>query len=430
MTLDSDVNQANEAAVAEGFHRERRVLLIEPVEKEMLLMKSAILSQSPLYDVDHVANSAQAMAMVKDQTYDVLVVDNDVPDSSGEELVRSLAKLVPNSPIIVVTTVDSPGLALKLLLSGASDYLPKIGEYQKFLPRMITTNLQRAIIIENLKEMYDRVEQSSRDEALMNRFIVSIHGSLDQADILERATQSLLAEFKASRALVCLIGDPDNTMRNASQVNRDNLNPFSDKSLLFSKYHDLLLDVGERRPLVVLQDDTYAFAKDVRSELITHHIQSMVMVPLLYRGRLMGLLHLDEHKVARLWTARDINLLSRIANQLAIALSQAKLYQIVETQSTSISKLTDLCSQLTQVVASTKEMTERTESREKVRIKLSTREIEVLKKVALGLSNKEIAEELHITEGTTEVHVSRLRKKLNLGTRAALVRYAYENHLS
>jgi two-component system response regulator NreC len=65
-----------------------------------------------------------------------------------------------------------------------------------------------------------------------------------------------------------------------------------------------------------------------------------------------------------------------------------------------------------------------------VRIKLSTREIEVLKQVALGLSNREIAEELHITEGTTEVHESRLRKKLNLSTRAALVRYAYENHLS
>ena len=428
--MDSDLNRANEVAVAEGFHRERRVLLIEPVEKDMLLMKDAILSQSPLYDVDFAVDANDAIAKVKDHTYDVLVVDNDLPGTSGEELVRSLGKLVPNCPIIVVTEVDSPGLALKLLLAGASDYLAKFGEFQKFLPRMITTNLHRAIIIENLKEMYDRLEQSSRDEALMNRFIMSIHGSLDQSDILEKASQSLLAEFKASRALICLIGDPDNTMRIASQVQRDNLNPFSDKSVLFSKYHDLLLDVGERRPLVVLQDDTYAFAKDVKSDLITHHIQSMVMVPLLYRGKLLGLLHLDEHKVARLWTARDINLLSRIANQLAIALAQAKLYQIVETQSTSISKLTDLCSQLTQVVASTKEMTERTESHEKVRIKLSTREIEVLKKVALGLSNKEIAEELHITEGTTEVHVSRLRKKLNLGTRAALVRYAYENHLS
>jgi two-component system response regulator NreC len=74
-------------------------------------------------------------------------------------------------------------------------------------------------------------------------------------------------------------------------------------------------------------------------------------------------------------------------------------------------------------------LTERTESREKVRVKLSTREIEVLRKVAQGLSNREIAEALHITEGTTEVHVSRLRKKLNLSSRAALVRYAYENHL-
>jgi len=425
-----------EAAVelAQHIHRERRVLLIETVEKEMQLIKKAIVSQSPLYDVDTAGSAKEALARIKTVPYDVLVVDNDLPDSSGVDLVAKLVVEAPNSPIIVITSVDSPELALKLLTAGASDYLPKIGEYQKFLPRMITTNLQRAIIIENLKEMYDRVEKSSRDEALFNRFVVNIHGSLDQADILERATQSLLTEFEASRALICLIGDPDNTMRIVRQMTSDSLAPISDKSSLFSKYHDLLLDVGERRPLMVMQDDTFAFAKDVRLELINYKISSMVMVPLVYRGRLMGLLHLDAHvgtkHDARMWTVRDITLLSRIANQLSIALSQAKLYQIVEAQSTSISKLTDLCSQLTQVVHSTKELTERTESREKVRIKLSTREIEVLKQVALGLSNKEIAEELHITEGTTEVHVSRLRKKLNLSTRAALVRYAYENHLS
>ena len=416
--------------LAGQLHRERRVLLIEPIERDMLLVKKAIISQSPLYDVDSVAAAQEALVALKRTAYDVIVLDNELPDMSGVEMIAALSAVAPNTPIIVITSADSPELALKLLVGGASDYLPKIGEYQKFLPRMITTNLQRAIIIENLKDMYDRVEQSSRDEALFNRFVVNVHGSLDQADILEKATQNLLTEFDASRALICLIGDPDNTMRIVRQMTRDSLAPISDKSTLFSKYHDLLLDVGERRPLMVMQDDTFAFAKDVRLELVNYRIKSMVMVPLVYRGRLMGLLHLDAHSDSRLWTVRDINLLSRIANQLSIALSQAKLYQIVEAQSTSISKLTDLCSQLTQVVHSTKELTERTESREKVRIKLSTREIEVLKQVALGLSNKEIAEVLHITEGTTEVHVSRLRKKLNLSTRAALVRYAYENHLS
>lgn len=429
-----ELNQSETSIDDDGpLQRERKVLLIEHQERDCKLIKSAILSQSPLYDVDTAISAEAAMIRLKQTFYDVIVVDNEISFEPGESMLKALLSLAPNSPIIVITNQDSPELALKLLTSGASDYLPKIGEYQKFLPRMITTNLQRFIIIENLKEMYERFEQTSRDEALLNRFIMNIHGSLDQADVLERATQSLLTEFGASRAIICLIGEPDNSMRIARQMTLDSLAPISDKASLFGKYHDLLLDVGERRPLMVMHDDTFAFAKDVRTDLLQYHIASMLMIPLVYRGRLMGLMHLDAHHQqnnTRMWTVRDINLLTRIASQLSIALSQAKLYQIVEAQSTSISKLTDLCSQLTQVVQSTKEMTERTESREKVRIKLSTREIEVLKKVAQGLSNKEIAEELHITEGTTEVHVSRLRKKLNLSTRAALVRYAYENHLS
>ncbi len=411
-------------------NRERLVLLVEHAQPDLDICKKAILSQSPLYGVDVASSGQEALEKIKVNAYDVAVTDYDLPDVDGVEIVQKLHEANPNCPIIVITGKDSPDLALKVLLAGASDYLPKIGEYQKFLPRTITTNLQRAMLLENLRDMYKRVEQASRDEALLNRLIVSIHGSLELDQIVEKAVQSLLDEFNSSRAIICLTSDPDNTMRIARQITKPQYNAVSEKSALFARYHDLLLDVGERRPLVVMQDDTFAFAKDVRSEMVGYGIQSMIMVPLVYRGRLMGLLHMDQCNDSRLWTLGEINLMTRIANQLSIALSQAKLYQIVETQSNSISKLTDLCSQLNEVVNSTRELTERTESREKVRVKLSSREIEVLRKVAQGLSNKEIAEALHITEGTTEVHVSRLRKKLTLGSRAALVRYAYENHLS
>lgn len=409
--------------------RERRVLLIENDEQAMNVCRKAILSQSRMYDVTPTKNGGDAEQMMSGGHFDVVVMDYDVPDIEGDELVKKLHQTNQNCPIIVMTGIDSPELALKVLMSGASDYLPKIGEYYKFLPRMITTNIQRAMLLENLREMYQRVEQISKDEALLNRLIVNIHSSLDLEDIIDRAAQSLAHEFKVSRAILCLVSDPTSNIRIARQVTSPNLAPISEKSIIFSRYHDLLLDVGERRPLVVMQDDTFSFATDVKSELIHYGILSMIMVPLVYRGRLMGLVHLDQCDDARIFTQAEISLLSRIAHQLSIALSQARLYQIVETQSTSIDKLTELCSQLNSVVNSTRELTERQESREKVRVKLSSREIEVLRKVAAGLSNKEIAEALHITEGTTEVHVSRLRKKLNLGSRAALVRYAYENHL-
>ncbi len=423
------MDDASSSANSHEKPRERLVLLIEPDEADQKKCVK-VISQSPLYDVHVVVTGEEGIKRFQSGKYDVVVMNYDIPDMEGDQLTRQLIMTDPNAPIIVMTGVDSPELALRVLRAGAMDYLPKLGEFQKFLPRTITTNLQRSMLLENLREMYYRVEQASRDEALLNRLIVNIHGSLDLSDTIERATRSLLDEFKVARTITCLVEDPHNTMRIRRQMTGAGVKPISDKSPLFERYHDLLLDIGERRPLVVQQDDTYAFAQDVKTEMLKYDIKSMIMIPLVYRGKLMGLIHLDQVDFIRLWNVSQINLLTRIANQFAIALSQGKLYQIVEAQSTSIHKLTDLCTQLNDVVKSTKELTERTESQARVRVQLTGRELEVLRKVALGLSNKEIAEDLHITEGTTEVHVSRLRKKLSANSRASLVRYAYENHLA
>lgn len=408
----------------------RRVLLVEDSPAHLLICQESIRTQDPHYEIVGAQTAGSALDKLSGQGYDVVVLDYNLPDMEGRDLLSAIRNQAPNTPIIVITGIDSPELALEVLRSGASDYLPKIGEYYKFLPRAIATNLERARLQEDLLEMYRRLERSSQEEALLNRLIVNIHSSLELEDIVEKAARSLSEEFKVSRAVICLIPEPGGTLGIARQVTQDTLEAISERSLIFSKYHDLLLDVGERRPLVVMREDTFALAQDVRQELISYGILSMIMVPLVYQGRLMGLIHLDQCDYARLWTSGEINLLVRIASQLAIAVSQARLYKIVESQSKNIDKLTEICSQLNHVVSSTRELTQKQESQEKVRVKLSTREIEVLRKVARGLSNREIAQELHITEGTTEVHVSRLRKKLNLGSRAALVRYAFENHLS
>lgn len=60
---------------------------------------------------------------------------------------------------------------------------------------------------------------------------------------------------------------------------------------------------------------------------------------------------------------------------------------------------------------------------------LSDRETEVLKLIALGHTNSEIAEQLYLSVRTIESHRAHIHDKLGLTTRAELVRYALSKNL-
>jgi two-component system invasion response regulator UvrY len=60
---------------------------------------------------------------------------------------------------------------------------------------------------------------------------------------------------------------------------------------------------------------------------------------------------------------------------------------------------------------------------------LSMRELQVLRRLALGDTNREIAESYHISIKTVDTYRSRLLKKLDLRNNAELSRFAIQNHI-
>ena len=60
---------------------------------------------------------------------------------------------------------------------------------------------------------------------------------------------------------------------------------------------------------------------------------------------------------------------------------------------------------------------------------LTERELQVLRHVAAGKTNKAIARELFVSEKTVERHVSNIFGKLDVPSRAAATAYAYEHKL-
>jgi len=61
---------------------------------------------------------------------------------------------------------------------------------------------------------------------------------------------------------------------------------------------------------------------------------------------------------------------------------------------------------------------------------LTERELEVLKLIATGMTNREIAAALSVSEGTVKNHVSNILSSLGLRDRIQAAIFAYENHLN
>ncbi len=61
---------------------------------------------------------------------------------------------------------------------------------------------------------------------------------------------------------------------------------------------------------------------------------------------------------------------------------------------------------------------------------LTNREVEVLRLVAQGLTNEQVAEQLIISPRTVNTHLTAIFSKIGVSSRAAATRYAIEHHLA
>jgi DNA-binding NarL/FixJ family response regulator len=61
---------------------------------------------------------------------------------------------------------------------------------------------------------------------------------------------------------------------------------------------------------------------------------------------------------------------------------------------------------------------------------LTTREVEVLRLVAQGMTNEQVAEQLVISPRTVDTHLTSIYSKIGVSSRSAATRYALEHHLA
>lgn len=133
-----------------------RVLIVEdsPLDTEVV---SLMLRSYPRlnFELRAVGSTQECMGLLSEQSFDLLLLDNNLPGEDGLSFLRRLDDAVHVPPVIMLTGVGDERLAVEALHAGAYDYFPKQILNSEVLAHAIHQTLEKF----RLNEQLERTEQ-------------------------------------------------------------------------------------------------------------------------------------------------------------------------------------------------------------------------------------------------------------------------------
>ncbi|HUI66415.1 MAG TPA: response regulator, partial [Bacteroidota bacterium] len=101
------------------------------------------------YRVQEAANGRIAAEMFKNDSFDLVLTDLEMPEMKGIELLEHIARYSPETLVVIITAYGSIDTAIAALRKGAVDYILKPVEFDELLVKIRRLVSSRRLTLEN-----------------------------------------------------------------------------------------------------------------------------------------------------------------------------------------------------------------------------------------------------------------------------------------
>ena len=136
-------------------------ILVVDDEKDMLALLSRYITEESDYQVKTENDPVNALAVFKQELFDLVIMDLKMPKMGGLDLLRQIKRIRPDTSAIVMTAYATIETAVKAIQEGAYDYITKPFRRERILLTIDKALQWRGMIFENMALREELVQKDA-----------------------------------------------------------------------------------------------------------------------------------------------------------------------------------------------------------------------------------------------------------------------------
>ncbi|MBI1997886.1 MAG: response regulator [Deltaproteobacteria bacterium] len=323
--------------------RPTKILLVEDNPADAKLLQATfdeVGSHASEIELVEVPRLADAIRRLQEANFDLVLLGLSLPDSQGVATVARVKEVRPNLPIVVLTGHDDDNVAANALRQGAQDYLVKGQIDRRILLRAIRYAIER-------KKSEAEINRQLERQRILNDINSAVASTLDLESVMNILLEKVGQLFPQFSSMVHLLSPQKGVLealafRNVDAGSWQQTVPGENKGFNSITAH-------MKTPLVIknAQNDP----RSRRPEFLRRNgFVCYLGLPLIVKDEAVGVLALFS-KENDAFADADIQFLSTLAGQAAIAIHNAQLYDKLKRANETLEQTLEVKSILTGVMA-------------------------------------------------------------------------------
>jgi len=331
-----------------------RILVVDDEQEICSLLADVLTGEG--YSVETCTDPANAINRINDEEFDGVITDLKMPGVDGLQVARTVKSRCPETATIVVTAFASLQTAIGALRTGVDDYICKpfdIDQITEVVRKAISVRLaekRNRFLLDQLKQSNSRLQQ--HEKKLADRVIRTSRNLMTSNSRLSRRVGELSMLNDISKMLANEL-NLDRLLELSLKIVKEKMGVRGGIVMLADTSGATLVvnaalgfdksSLGECLPsgkgiaghvalqrAPVLIEDIHAEQDIQPAEFEVNGYSNVLGVPLLLKENLIGVLLVYDKASQDKFTAEDIHLLVTIGAQMAIAIENARLYNVLQ----------------------------------------------------------------------------------------------------